>query len=204
MKLNKIASLCKSRKTFRLYDKPEKDDTVVQWLGDGFAMYQINGLPCLDKENIFTWFDIPQARQSKYFFQHTSITQEINLNDLDPSERILEDSRIAVMYDDTTLLPLRSENGILFIQKKYLSPLEDVRDSILMFERRTPQGQPYIAVKAGFMIQAVIFPYDLIKESFVRDLDNLSACCRQAFMELENKRQSGDVQESFFETAPEA
>lgn len=99
-------------------------------------------------------------------------------------------------------MPLQSKEGILFIQKQYLAPLQDIQDGITMFERRTPQGQPYIAVKAGFMIQAVIFPYDLIKESFVSDLDSLAACCRQALMDLENKRKNENTQDSFFKTDP--
>ena len=201
MKLNKIASLCKGRKTFRLHDKPEKDDTIVQWLGDGIAAYQINGLPYLDQENIFALFDIPQAEQSKYVFQHTSITEEINLNDFDPSERVLKDSLLTVTYAGTVLLPLWSDDGILFIQKKYLTPLEDIGEGITMFERRTPQGQRYIAVKAGLMIQAIISPHDVIKETFVSELNSLAAQCRRALMDIENKQQSDAVQESFFPTA---
>lgn len=201
MKLKKIINLCKKRKTFRLYDKLEKDDTVIQWLGDGFAMYQISGLPYLEKENIFALFDIPQAQQSNYFFKHTGITEEINGNDFDPSERILNESWITIHYGGTTLLPLQSENGILFLQNKYLAPLEDLQ----LYERRTPQGQQYIVGKAGFLIQAIIFPYDTMKETFVSDLDDLAARCRQAWTDSENKRQreeSGSAQESIFPTNP--
>lgn len=42
-----------------------------------------------------------------------------------------------------------------------------------------------------------------IKESFVSDLDSLAACCRQALMDLENKRKNENTQDSFFKTEPE-
>ena len=52
MKLKKVASLCGKTKMFCLYDRAERDDVVSQWLGDGYAIYPITGLPYMDEENI--------------------------------------------------------------------------------------------------------------------------------------------------------
>ena len=162
MKLKKVASLCGKTKMFCLYDRAERDDVVSQWLGDGYAIYPITGLPYMDEENIYSMFDISAKQQEKIIFRHGPAPEGINLDDVDPTERRLSDDGLSVVYDGGILKPLQTRNGISFIQNKYLSPLEDVIEMVQLYERATPQGTPYIVAKTGFFLAAVIMPYSVL------------------------------------------
>lgn len=58
-----------------------------------------------------------------------------------------------------------------------LSPVSDVLDVLELYERFTPNGTPYIVAKAGFLLQAVIMPYDVINAGFVERLQRLARDC---------------------------
>ena len=62
MKLKKIEQILKRNKTIILYHGP--DD--IQFLSDGAALYPMFNLPELTKESIFTMFDIPEEKASKF------------------------------------------------------------------------------------------------------------------------------------------
>ena len=83
----------------------------------------------------------------------------------------------------TEVKPLKARNGIIFIQQKYLAPLEDVLDVVQLYERVTPDGQTYVAAKAGLLIAAVIFPYSVINEKFVTRLEEITRESRRALNE---------------------
>lgn len=183
MKLKKVASLCGKTKMFCLYDRPERDDVVSQWLGDGYAIYPITGLPYMDEENIYSMFDISAKQQEKIIFRHGPAPEGINLDDVDPTERRLSDDGLSVVYDGGILKPLQTRNGISFIQNKYLSPLEDVIEMVQLYERETPQGAPYIVAKTGLFVAAVIMPYNVINEKFVYHLSALARQCSRALAE---------------------
>ena len=105
--------------------------------------------------------------------------EAINADDTDPSERVLSDDDFSIIYGGAELQPLKTRSGIIFIQRKYLAPLEDVLDMIQLYERVTPDGQSYIAAKAGLLIAAVIFPYKVVNEKFVTRLEEITRECRR-------------------------
>jgi len=98
VKLKKVASLCGKTKMFCLYDRAERDDVVSQWLGDGYAIYPITGLPYMDEENIYSMFDISAKQQEKIIFRHGPAPEGINLDDVDPTERRLSDDGLSVAF----------------------------------------------------------------------------------------------------------
>ena len=98
----------------------------------------------------------------------------LNADDTDPAERVLNDDDFSIIYSGTELKPLKTRNGIIFIQQKYLAPLEDVLDVLQLYERVTPDGESYIAAKAGLLIAAVIFPYSVVNEKFVNRLEEVA------------------------------
>lgn len=71
-------------------------------------------------------------------------------------------------------LAIRTTRGLVFIESRYLSPVADVLDVLELYERRTAEGTPYIVAKAGFLLQAVIMPYDVINQQFVESLQDLT------------------------------
>ena len=98
----------------------------------------------------------------------------LNVGDTDPDERILKDDDFSITYGGTQLKPLKTRNGIIFIQQKYLAPLEDVLDVVQLYERVTPDGQTYVVAKAGLLIAAVICPYKVVTEKFVTRLEEIT------------------------------
>ena len=77
-------------------------------------------------------------------------------------------------------ISIAETGGKVKIQKKYLAPLEDVLDVVQLYERVTPDGQTYVAAKAGLLIAAVIFPYRLVTEKFVNRLEEITRESRRA------------------------
>ena len=183
MKLKKVISLCHQRKTFRLFDKISENGEIVQWMGDGCAAYPLNGLPILDEETLCAVFDISEKQRENIVVRRSEMPEAVNVDDTDPAERVLRDDDFSIIYGGAELQPLKTRNGITFIQRKYLAPLEDVLDMVQLYERVTPDGQTYVAAKAGLLIAAVIFPYSVINEKFVTRLEEITRESRRALNE---------------------
>ena len=179
MKLKKVISLCHQRKTFRLFDKISENGEIVQWMGDGCAAYPLNGLPILDEETLCAVFDISEKQLKNTSIRRLTMPDVLNIGDTDPDERVLKDDDFSIIYGGTEVKPLKARNGIIFIQQKYLAPLEDVLDVVQLYERVTPDGQTYVAAKAGLLIAAVIFPYSVINEKFVTRLEEITRECQR-------------------------
>ena len=147
MKLKKVISLCHQRKTFRLFDKISENGEIVQWMGDGCAAYPLNGLPILDEETLCAVFDISEKQLKNTSIRRLTMPDVLNIGDTDPDERVLKDDDFSIIYGGTEVKPLKTRTGIIFIQQKYLAPLEDVLDVVQLYERVTPDGQTYVAAK---------------------------------------------------------
>lgn len=200
MKLKKVAALCGQKGVFILFNQVDSDGEVVcQWLSDGIAAYPMAGLPYMDTDNICAMFDISEKKQEKLAFRHKNAPESINWDDTDPSERQLGDPKLCVRYECRELLPLRTSEGIVFIQEKYLAPLDNL-DYMRLYERRSTGGV-YIVAKVGMMIQAVIMPMDVVNEGFVDQMDDLTDMCRAALvkknrMKTERDREDRDQGQS--------
>ena len=179
MKLKKVTSLCGKSKCYRLFDKIDSTGEITQWLGDGYAIYPLNGLPILDEESLCAVFDISEKQRENISVRRAAMPESVNTDDTDPAERVLKDDDFSIIYGGTELQPLKTRNGIMFIQRKYLAPLEDVLDMVQLYARVTPDGQSYIAAKTGLLIAAVIFPYNVVNEKFVTRLEEIARECRR-------------------------
>lgn len=179
MKLKKIAALCQKRKRYVLYDRPTKSGGTAQWLGDGCAAYPLEGLPYLTEEGLCRMFDLTGKRREKDFVQQIPALEGICWDDTDPGESEAQDAEPCVFYEGRELLPLMTRDGILFLDKKYLSPFGDEEDSIELYQRKTAGGQAYIAVKSGLLIRGVIFPVNAANGKFVNQLGDMLRECRR-------------------------
>lgn len=178
MKIKSIATICKKNKRAVLFERfNDEGGLLSQYIGDGGAVYPIVGLPPLDKENVLTIFDVPEKQREDWFVQTLGIPAGISLDDLDANEKPVEREAISIVYSGKTLKPLRTTRGLVFIKSRYLSPLSDVMDALELYERFTPSGVAYIAAKVGFLLQAVIMPYDVINQQFVEKLQELTREC---------------------------
>lgn len=104
-----------------------------------------------------------------------------------------------------TLKPLQTRRGLVFIESRYLSPVSDVLDVLELYERVTPFGAPYIVAKAGFLLQAVIMPCDVISAQFVQRLQELTRQCAVSLdlREQERERQAAAESAGQFKVDPE-
>lgn len=193
MKIKNIAAICKKTKQIVLFNKRNDDgDTIAQYISDGCAVYPISGLPELDEESILTIFDVPEKDREKWFVKYAAIPREINFEDIDANEKPVIEGNLSIVFAGTTLKPLQTRRGLVFIESRYLSPVSDVLDVLSLYERFTPSGTPYIVAKAGFLLQAVIMPHDVINAQFVERMQSLAKQCA-ASLDLRKREQERDA-----------
>ncbi len=126
MRIKAIASLCKQSKGIHLYE----GGTDVQWIGDGYAMYPLHNMPILNKQNIFTIFDVPDSKRNDYTFREAAMPEGYCFEDNGDYERMLDQEGIFITRMGVTLQPLRTSQGLVFIDTDYLKPAADVKDTM--------------------------------------------------------------------------
>lgn len=185
MKIKQVEQILKSEKTIIIYEGPN-----CQWLGTRSAIYPAYNLPLLDEKSLFAMFDIPQDDKSKYYFQEDGVLGRIHLNDVDPDEKIIKCRDMFWIYSNgRTLEPLKTSKGILFIDCQYLKPFTADKSSIELYERTTSSGATYIAVKSGFMLAGIIYPYNPINEGFVEQCEQLYRLSKNELYKIEWEEQ---------------
>lgn len=191
-----------ANKNIAIFERYSNDgDILTQYIGDGSAVYPVVGLPQLDKESLLTIFDVPEKDRDNYFVKTLGVPAGISFEDTDETERHVEREGISIIYSGRTLKPIRTTRGLVFIESRYLSPVADVLDVLELYERRTAEGTPYIVAKAGFLLQAVIMPYDVINQQFVESLQDLTRECE--FSLSEKERREREARDRFTFTEPE-
>ena len=120
---------------------------------------------------------MPEKQREDWFVRVRDVPEGINFEDTDANEKMIERDNLSIIFSGHTLKPLQTRRGLVFIQSRYLSPVSDVLDVLELYERFTPNGTPYIVAKAGFLLQAVIMPYDVINAGFVERLQRLARDC---------------------------
>lgn len=172
--------MCKETEFIQLIDVPG-ESTCRQWIGNGGAAYPIVGLPYLDKENIYTIFEIPEDKQESFRFIHQEDPGYLNFNDTDRSERRLELTGIGLELGSKLIKPLHTRKGIAFYNTKYMAPLADITYGREIYERETEGGQIYFAVKQGFLLRGIIMPDKAVDESLVETLEHIARESRFVF-----------------------
>lgn len=170
MIIKKIAKLCKARKRIALYvDKRGS----CQWIGDGCCLYPLYGMPELDEETVFAVLDIPEDKREGYTVSYEAWPNTINADD-EADERPLLNSPCGIVWKDTKLMPMRTSLGLWFYSPDYLDPLRDL-ENFEFYERETPGGQPYLAIKTGLLLRAIILPKLPEPEAIAEHLKVLAA-----------------------------
>lgn len=182
MEIKKIINLCKKSGQLRIYSNEGE-----QWISDGYAFYPLIGLPYFDEETICAAYDISAKKAEKMHISFDfNMPPMLDLSDDVKNEMQCE--RGAPLFG--ALIPITTSHGIEFIQSKYLTPFSDCDDNMLyIFERTTPSGATYFAVKDGFMLVGIIAPYDCINAEFVKRLKDI---CNQCEISLHNKQKTAE------------
>lgn len=170
MKMKAVQALLNSEKRVILFQGQE------QWIGDGNAAYPLHGLPPLKQENLKAFLDCNEKQWEKFYVQEDEASFSIEDNILE--EEDLEYIGLTIRYMERELVPLIGAGHIYFVQTKYIKPLiEDISFHL----RKTFKEQPYIAVKEGFLLRAVIMPCECVDEQFCNIIGNLYVNCNNEF-----------------------
>ena len=174
MKFKNAIALCKRAKKIILCDHKG-----VQWIGDGSALYAMRDMPAMDEGAICAVCDISDTQAGKILFKEiTGEPAGVSLELNEPDEVLLDQCNIALKIGSTELLAYGTSTGMEFVDAAYLRPFGDVESDYLeVYERRTPEGSPYFAVKTGIMLLGVVFPVRVITDRFVKDLSYLARGC---------------------------
>lgn len=190
MKLKSVATLCKERKMVSLYSGKSG-----QYIGNETAFYLVPEKLELDQDNVLIIFDIPKDKQSCWMVEETSLPENISTAD------VLEGEEQAVIYQfdvccyENTYRIIKDQEGIAVINTKYLAPLTDNEIELSYYIRRSVEGQEYIAVKSGLMLQAVITAsnLNLFDQNFLDNLRDLQRECSR-WISLHKERDSDEAQ----------
>lgn len=187
MKIKALAAICKKKKTIVFWD-----DDGRQFVSDFGAVYPLDGLPRMSKENLLTVFDVPEKNREKWLIAESlSDAMMINLDDADNTEREIEYAEAHIIYGGYELIPLYTSAGVVYINAMHLNPLMDVAGQLTMHERKTKSGQVYIVAKVGLLLQAVLFPMDIITDHFTDTLTKLRVATQYAY----DKKEGVDTDE---------
>lgn len=187
MKLKQIEAILKAEKTIIVSETP-----ACQWLGNGAAFYPVYNLPKLTQDNIFTMFDIAEDKRDKFYFKERELPSFINFEDGDESEEMLDRGTIAFYAQGRTLEPLKTSQGIAFINTRYLKPFADSQAGYELYERTDKLGRLYIVVKSGFVLLGVFSPYDLVNENFIQTLEEILNLSKVTLFNKQEKIRSAD------------
>ena len=88
MKLKKVLSICKTNGLYYLYDRIDRSGEITQWLGDGYAIYPLDGLPILDEESFCAVFDITGKQREKILFRHERLPEHLNVEDVAACDKL--------------------------------------------------------------------------------------------------------------------
>ena len=183
MKIKKIVDLCKKRGM--VYIISDAEGGGVQWLGDGAAFYPLFDAPRFDKESLCTIFDINEVQAEKILFRiEDKLPVSFNFDNNDECESFADESEIHIIYGGRTLRPIHTDEGIVFLNVKYLAPLSDA-DNVEIYKRYSTGDTVYFVAKVGYEVQAVIMPVDIMDKGFMESVDRLASHSAIAFKNKE-------------------
>ncbi len=179
MKVGKIIKLCKDRRQVQttIYDG-------TQWIGNGSGIYPLYRAPVFGKDELCYAYDISDKQSSEIMYRELPEFKGFCLDDYEKSESEAERLPVTITKMGYTLVPYKTEEGIYFIDKKYLAPFDD-EDEVSLYKRNRTDGAVYFVAKAGFVIMGIIMPVDIITNDFVKELQEL---CTECDMTLKNKK----------------
>lgn len=199
MKLSKYAQIVKLDQTCMVYTGDG------MWLGTRAAMYRADGLPeAHGKEQAAAILSISEKKVDQMLFREIDLREEpseLCLDDWTNEEMPAQDVEMQACKKGRTYKALVAEDGeLLFYDERYLDPLaDDFKDGNykVLTVRRMGNGTPYIAVKNGLELLALVLPVQLLDEKYMETLSNFTALCAgQRIRERNRKNEMTEEEEN--------
>ncbi|MBR1810764.1 MAG: hypothetical protein IJ766_03815 [Clostridia bacterium] len=156
MQLSKIGAILKTNKMIEYLDDGED-----QWIGDGTAYYCVRGMPQLEKDQIYTLFDIPQEKRGDYIFTIIRDLWKYNIENTASEEIPVKPYALRLGWFGSELAPVNTPNGLLMLETQYLKPFKDEKSGYELYMRSSENGDCF-AVKSGMFILGIIKPYPVV------------------------------------------
>lgn len=179
MKLKAVEKLCKKRGVVCLFDEvieavDDENTPPRQWMGDGAALYPLDGVPYLDEGGVYAIFDVNDKQRDKLRVSHQEyMPGDVCFDDVCPGEVTLEIVNLKLSLGGTELILLKDAAGhLMTIDAEYKKPFDNWKDCEL-FRRVSGGGAPYVAVKSGCILRGLIWPYKAVDERFVEVLGEI-------------------------------
>lgn len=181
----KIVALCK--KENKVHMLRGKD---VDWLGNCVGYYPQIDMPEFTEKTFCTAFDITPKAAGKIQFDFAGeIPEGYDFSDCTEDEvECYYHEDMAIQYGGRVLMPVRTSDGITYLDKAYLAPVAN-DDLLHIFERHSKSGVLYFAIKIGFMVTAIIMPYNAITEDFGKSLSLLAELTAVKLENMKNAKQ---------------
>lgn len=164
MRLAKVIQIMKQDRTIILFnehwtDEPELQISGNQWIGNGFAMFNLEGTPRIENKAQFQrLYDIPEKKVSEYYFDQRSQLVEFGLKDYENNEEMADPLSTTIGIRDYVLVAMRGENGtIMFINSRYLDPFRG-EEGVEYTIRRTKSNYLCLCVRQEMELKAVVMP----------------------------------------------
>lgn len=181
MKIQKIKKLIAASKRCEIYSGAASG---TQWIGDGIALYPLEGLPELDENGIRTLLDIPETKWADFAVYDNGPSEWIdddNIALLAPTT----DSGNWITYKGMEMAALESDLGIMFIQPMYLEPPAGKETTLWIGELCS--GQKVVVCKDGMFTIGIIPPVAIKPEASLWLSDIATAAAKNVTKERGNE-----------------
>lgn len=159
MKTSKIAQLCKAERDITLVNVQEEDGKQTQWVGTLKAIYPLYGLRTMDKDQLYTIFDVTEKQASNIAFSELAAEKiAFRLGEHDFTERGIAPKHVSIIDGGTVYVPFDTSKGLRLVERVYLSAMTKDVELLSYCERQTADGNIYIVARIGLLIVGVIMP----------------------------------------------
>lgn len=153
MNIGKIGKLCERSGFLYIMDNREKGE---QWISDGRAAYFVDADIEITEENVIPLFNFNKDEKKRPRIRRGDAGQ-VNIY----SSQRVEDEEIldvigSVSYGGSVMMALKSADGMLFIDRRFLQPV--AKSDYLEFYLRKSGNMPHIAVYENMFCSAIIMP----------------------------------------------
>ena len=190
MLIKKIVALCKKNNIVRML---QTDDG--QWLGDGVGFYPLVEELDFSVSSFCAAYDIPQKKRESIHFDFVgTIPEGFDFSDSVEDESQTEFTHnIAICYGGKCLMPIKSSDGVAYLDRAYFAPIADSDKNIMyIFERHSKSGVQFFVIKVGLVVVAAILPFNGITEDLV---DSLKIYSELTAVKLENMKNAKQHEE---------
>lgn len=160
MKISKVAQLCKAERDINLINVEDEDEkTMQQWVGTKQAIYPLHGLRTMDKNQLYTIFDITEKQADKIKYTETTADKiAFRLNSHDFTEKGIQPLHVGIAVGGSLYVPFDTSKGMRLVDRAYLMAMTKEVELLSYCERQTADGKIYIVAQMGMLIVGMIAP----------------------------------------------